>query len=396
MEKRIKEQILEELKTNPYLREEEIKDRIIDQVLLESKDQQWTMVERNQVISKIFYSLCRYDVIQELLEDREISEIMINGPQDIFIERQGRLYREERAFESEEQLENILQTMVGKMNRSVNQSQPITDVRLEDGSRVNVVLKPVAIEGPVVTIRKFSKEFMTMEDLIRQGSLTNEAMEFLRILIACRYNIFISGGTSSGKTTFLNLLATFIPGDERIITIEDSAELDIRNIPNLVRLEVRTNNLEGEGGITIRSLIKTALRMRPDRIIVGEVRGEEAFDMLTAMNTGHDGSLSTGHANSARDMLLRLETMVVVGSGLGEEVAKKLIHSSIEVLVHLSREHNKRKVVGIYELNKEEGKELLNPIFVRKGGKTLEKIGEIQNREKIEIYGEKRMDHEVG
>lgn len=392
MEKDLQREILEELNRRGRMSEEEIRELIVDRVLEATREGKMTLAAKNSLINELYDGICGYDAIQTLLDDKEVSEIMVNGPGSIFFEKQGRIRRREKCFDSAEKLENIIQTMVGRMNRTVNQSQPIADVRLADGSRVNVVLPPVAIDGPVVTIRKFSSGFLKMEDLLQNDSITEEAIGFLRKIVGSKYNLFVSGGTSSGKTTFLNLLSTFIPGEERLITIEDSAELNISSQPNLVRMETRTGNLEGEGCITIRSLIRTALRMRPDRIIVGEVRGEEAFDMLTAMNTGHDGSLSTGHANSAADMLLRLTTMVVVGSNLKEEVAVSLIRSSIDFIIHLSRQYDSRKVMGIYEVDKEAAGLALRPIFLRRENRLLVRTGEMKHKEKMEIYGD---EHEM-
>lgn len=387
MEKDLKEEIIEELKDRDLPSELEIKDFIIDKVIDRTRDMEVTIDYKNNMIRDLFNSICRYDILQILLEDKDIDEIMVNGPNYIFYEKAGKIYRENRTFENKEQLENIIQTIVGKMNKLVNQSKPIVDVRLEDGSRVNVVLQPIAIDGPVITIRKFNKNFLKMEDLLEKDTINQEAMEFLRILVKCRYNIFISGGTSSGKTTFLNLLAGFIPVDERIITIEDSAELCIHNIPNLIRLEGRQINNENiDTLIDIRSLIKTALRMRPDRIIVGEVRGHEAFDMLTAMNTGHEGSMSTGHANSARDMLLRLLTMVLVGNNLREDIGVNLIKSGIDIVIHLQRHNEGRKLIGIYEMVKNESTLLLHTLFERENTGNLIKIGDLINREKLNVF----------
>lgn len=387
MEKELKEEIIEALKGRELLGDLEIKDLIIDKVIDRTRNLSVSLEYKNNLIRDLFNSICRYDLLQILLENKEIDEIMVNGPECIFYEKGGKLYREERCFDNVEQLENIIQTIVGKMNKLVNQAKPIVDVRLEDGSRVNVVMKPVAVDGPVMTIRKFNKDFLHMEDLLVKGSINQEALEFLKMLVRCRYNIFISGGTSSGKTTFLNLLAGFIPADERIITIEDSAELCIRNIPNLIRLEGRQQNNDNvDSLIDIRSLIKTALRMRPDRIIVGEVRGHEAFDMLTAMNTGHDGSMSTGHANSARDMLLRLLTMVLVGNDLREDVGINLIRSGIDIVVHLQRQHDGRKLTGIYEIVKEDSTLGLSTLFERDVKGNMVKFSELRNREKLNVY----------
>jgi len=291
---------------------------------------------------------------------------MINGEKNIFIEREGRVAKLDLCFEKREKLEDVIQSIVSKVNRTVNEASPIVDARLQDGSRVSVVLPPVALDGPVMTIRKFSERPMTVEQLIKYGSITQEAAEFLHKLVLAKYNIFICGGTGSGKTTFLNALSNFIPADERIITIEDSAELQIRGVENIVRMETRNANTEGKGEITIRDLIKTSLRMRPERIIVGEVRSAEALDMLQAMNTGHDGSLSTGHANSTSDMLSRLETMVLSAAPLPLEAVRKQIAAAIDIIVHLSRIRDKsRKVIEITEvLGYKEGFIQLNPLFV--------------------------------
>lgn len=305
------------------------------------------------VIEEVFSAIRGLGVLDEILSDEQITEVMINGPDDIFIEKSGRLMKLDRTFESRERLEDIVQRIVGTAGREVNQSNPIVDTRLMDGSRVNVVMPPIALNGPIITIRKFSKEPMTFEKLIKYGSVTPQIRDLLKELVEAKYNIFISGGTGSGKTTFLNALSNFIPSSERVITIEDSAELQITSIPNLVRLETRNANSAGTGAITIRDLIKSALRMRPERIVVGEVRGGEALDMLQAMNTGHDGSLSTGHANSARDMLSRLETMVLTGSeGLPLPAIRQQIESAVDIIVHLSRMRDKsRKTLSISELN---------------------------------------------
>lgn len=386
MERNIKNSILSELKDslNIYSKEE-IRELIIDRVLSGTRNLKLELKDKNKLINEIYDDICGYGLIEGFLKDPEVSEIMINGGDNIFYEKNGNIWKLERAFEEKEQLENILQTMVSKINRQVNQANPIVDVRLEDGSRVNIVVPPVAINGPVITIRKFRQEFLQMEDLLMEDSLSPEAVDFLKELVEARYNLFVSGGTSSGKTTFLNLLAGFIPEEERLITIEDSAELKI-NHPNLVRLEMRNSNVEGLKDISIRDLIKTSLRMRPDRIIVGEVRGGEAFDMLTAMNTGHDGSMSTGHANSGEDMLLRLITMVVVGNNLKEEVAVNLIRSSIDYIIHLSRYKGKRFLSGIYEIFKDERELKLKPIFIRGKENKLVKVGDISNRKKLDSH----------
>ena len=308
--------------------------------------------EKRQIIEGVFDSIRRLGVLGTIISDSDVTEVMINGYKDIFIEKHGRLYKHESQFESSKELETIITKFVSKAGRAVNESQPIVDFQLEDGSRVNVVMKPIALDGPIVTIRRFSNTPIEIGDLISYGSITEEAASMLKLLVEAKYNIFISGGTGSGKTTFLNVLSNFIPSDERIVTIEDTAELQINNIDNLVRLETRNAGVFGNGAITMRDLIKTALRMRPGRIVVGEVRGCEALDMLQAMNTGHDGSLSTGHANSTADILSRLETMVLQGAdGLPLEAVRQQIASAIDIFVHLSRVRDKsRKVLEIVEV----------------------------------------------
>ncbi len=308
--------------------------------------------EKSYITAAVFESIRGLGILGQIIGDPEVTEVMINGFDHIFVERAGRLSRLENHFESRQELETIITKFVSQAGRAVNESEPIVDTHLEDGSRVNVVMPPVALNGPIVTIRRFPKEAMTVEKLISYGSITPEAAEVLELLVRARYNVFVSGGTGSGKTTFLNALSNFIPRDERIITIEDSAELQIRSIDNLVRLETRNAGPDGSGAITIRDLIKSALRMRPDRIVVGEVRGAEALDMLQAMNTGHDGSLSTGHANSTYDMLSRLETMVLQGAaGLSLEAIRQQIGSAVDIIIHLSRLRDKsRKTMEIMEI----------------------------------------------
>lgn len=324
--------------------------------------------EKVNIVQQVYSSIRGLGILDTILKDESITEVMINGPDNIFVEKAGKLQKLNRNFSTDEQLENIIQRIVGAAGREVNQATPIVDTRLKDGSRVNVVLPPISLVGPVVTIRKFSKKPMTIEQLIQYGSITSEIAEVLRVLVEAKYNIFISGGTGSGKTTFLNALSNFIPKDERIITIEDSAELQIANIDNLVSLETRNKNSSGAGEITIKDLIKSSLRMRPERIIVGEVRGEEALDMLQAMNTGHDGSLSTGHANSTEDMLSRLETMVLQGSsGMPLAAIRRQIASALDIIIHLSRmRDHTRKTVEITEVLgvKEDGSIELNPLYI--------------------------------
>lgn len=324
--------------------------------------------ERRFITAAVFESIRGLGVLGQIIEDPDVTEVMINGYENIFIEKAGKLFKLDNQFESRRELEIIITKFVSKAGRVVNESEPIVDTRLEDGSRVNVVMPPVALNGPIVTIRRFPKEAMTVEKLIAYGSITPETAEILHLLVAAKYNIFVSGGTGSGKTTFLNALSNFIPHDERIITIEDSAELQINNIDNMVRLETKNAGPDGKGAITIRDLIKSALRMRPERIIVGEVRGGEALDMLQAMNTGHDGSLSTGHANSTQDMLSRLETMVLQGAdGLPLEAIRQQIASAVDIIIHLSRLRDKSRrtmeIAEILQYDPEKRKVIVNPLF---------------------------------
>ena len=385
----LRSRIMEELDQRRHISDQELYD-LIDRTIQETGRQMYlTLKERLWLRSSLYDSFRRLDILQELIDDPEVTEIMVNGAGRIFVEKHGRMELWDRRFEAVEQLEDIIQQIVSRVNRVVNVSSPIVDARLEDGSRVHVVLPPVALDGPAVTIRKFP-EPITMEKLLKYGALTQEAAEFLRRLVEARYNIFISGGTSSGKTTFLNALSAFIPRGERVITIEDSAELQIVHVPNLVRLETRNANTEGEGEVTMSQLIRAALRMRPDRIIVGEVRGKETLDMLQAMNTGHDGSLSTGHGNSARDMLSRLETMVLMAAELPLEAIRQQISSAVDVMVHLGRlRDGSRKVLSISEIGGwENGNIQLRDLFFysREKGR-LEKTGEIENREKLAAAG---------
>lgn len=340
---------------------------IIDTVLLEYGRKHYIPVgDMQKLRNTVFHGIRGLDVLQELVDNPEITEIMINGPGKIFIERNGKLQPYEKEFSSREKLEDVIQQIVADANRIINEANPIVDVRLRDGSRVNVVLRPVALDGPVVTIRKFPERPITIDTLIALGSITAEAAEFLRKLVVAKYNIFISGGTGSGKTTFLNALSNFIPEDERIITIEDSAELQIQGISNLVRLETRNANVEGKNAISIRDLIKSSLRMRPDRIVVGEIRDAAAVDLLSAMNTGHDGSLSTGHANSSRDMLCRLETLVLMGMEIPLSAVRRQMASALDIIVHLGRLRDKsRKILEISEvLDLKDGEIVLQPLYV--------------------------------
>ena len=361
----IQEVILQKLDINSSISDQTILSLIEESVLRFAHTVYLSMDEKKEVIQRTFYAIRKLDVLQEILEDQEITEIMVNGPDQIFIEKQGRLEPYPKKFLSKEKLEDVIQQIVGKVNRTVNESSPIVDVRLQDGSRVNVVLPPVAINGPIVTIRKFPADPITMEHLVSIQSITMQAAEFLKKLVQAKYNIFISGGTGSGKTTFLNALSAYIPKEERIITIEDSAELQIQNIPNLVRLEVRNANLEGKNEVTIRDLIRSALRMRPDRIILGEVRDAAAYDLLSVMNTGHDGSLSTGHANSPNDMLKRLEALVLTAVDIPLLAVRSQIASAIDIVVQLGRLRDRsRKVLEIDEMIGMDGTEIImRPLY---------------------------------
>jgi len=359
--------------------DEELEERIEDIVEQRLAGQYCSIEQRLSIVRQIYSSIRGFGLLDSIISDDTITEVMINGPEHIFIEQNGRLFKLDKQFESQRRLEDVIQRIVGLAGREVNQANPICDTRLPDGSRVNVVLPPIALCGPVLTIRKFSKTPMTIEKLISYDSITQEIADKLELLVRAKYNIFISGGTGSGKTTFLNALSNYIPKDERVITIEDSAELQIEGVENLVSLETRNANASGAGQITIRDLIKSSLRMRPERIIVGEVRGGEALDMLQAMNTGHDGSLSTGHANSTQDMLSRLETMVLQGSsGLPLEAIRQQIASALDIIIHLSRLRDKsRRTMEITEVvGYENGKILLNPLYVfeEDENSTLEKV----------------------
>ena len=358
--------------------DEELTD-IIREVIQEAAQKEYMPLQEQIRLSRqLFHSFRKLDVLQELVEDETITEIMINGTDEIFLEKEGRIIQSDRKFMSEEKLEDVIQQIVAGTNRYVNELSPIVDARLEDGSRVNVVLKPVALNGPIMTIRKFPKEKVTMEQLISWGSVNEEAVEFLKMIVKAKYNIFVSGGTGSGKTTFLNAMSDYIPKDERIITIEDNAELQIRGVPNLVRLESRNANLEGEGAVTIRDLIKSALRMRPDRIIVGEVRGDETVDMISsAMLNGHSGSMSTGHSNNPADMLHRLETMMMMGIDLPLVAIQRQVASAIDIIIHLGRLRDKtRKVLQIVEvLGYEDGRIKMQTLFeFREEGMKHEKV----------------------
>ena len=395
---RLYDRVIEKMDMSCDMEDEELQELIHEVLEDASKEMYIPLHEKIQISKELFNAFRKLDILQELIEDDEITEIMINGTEHIFLEKAGRIYRSDRRFVSLAKLEDVIQQIAAGANRYVNESSPIVDARLEDGSRVNVVLRPVALNGPIMTIRKFPKEAVTMKQLIAWGSISQEAVQFLKILVVSKYNIFVSGGTGSGKTTFLNALSDYIPKDERIITIEDNAELQIKGVDNLVRLEARNANLEGEGAVTIRDLIKSALRMRPDRIIVGEVRGEETVDMISsAMLNGHSGSMSTGHANNPMDMLHRLETMMLMGIELPLIAIQQQIASALDIIVHLGRLRDKsRKVLEITEvLGYENGRIQLQTLykFQEEGmedGKIkgkLVKESEIVQREKLLAAG---------
>lgn len=394
----LKEEILADIDLNYEIEDGEIREFIRRRCGHYAKEHMLGIEERRELEQSLFYALRKLDVLQELLEDEEITEIMVNGPNHIFFEKRGSIFEYEKEFTSKEKLEDIIQQIAGKNNRMINLSNPIVDTRLSDGSRVNIVLSPISIDGPAVSIRKFPKKPYEMHDLISMGAISEEAAEFLKKLVRSGYNIFVSGGTGSGKTTFLNALSQFIPKEERIITIEDSAELQLIEKPNLVRLEARNTNLDGVNPVTIRDLIRAALRMRPSVIVVGECRGGEALDVLQAMNTGHDGSLSTGHANSCKDMIARLETMVLMGDvELPIQAIRSQIASGIDVFVHLGRLRDKsRKVLSISEVKgMENGEIILNELYrfteqIEVDGYIQgewKKVGEMEHKEKWKKAG---------
>lgn len=397
---KIKDRLLERIDFSREVDDVEMKEMIDEEIVLIGRFCYLSLTEKNRLSKELFYSIRKLDVLQELIEDEEVTEIMVNGPECIFVERDGKISRFHHTFENQEKLEDVIQQIVAKSNRVVNESSPIVDARLKNGARVNVVLAPVALNGPILTIRRFPSHPIDINRLLQLGSITKEAADFLQKLVIAGYNIFISGGTGSGKTTFLNVLSGFIPQKERIITIEDSAELQIRSIPNLVRLETRNANIEGCKPITIRDLIKTSLRMRPDRIIVGEVRGSEAIDMIQALNTGHDGSLSTGHANSAMDMLYRLETMILMGMELPLPAIRRQIASGVDIIVHLGRlRDHSRKVLEIVEIiGFEDGEIKTAPLYqFEEDGEDdkgrikgqLVKVSKLTHREKLQLAGVK-------
>ena len=386
----LREKLMDLLEEHGDAEDDEIRAMIDDLVLADSGERRLSVTERLNLGRELFYSVRRLDILQDLIDDKSVTEIMVNGPDCIYVEQNGKIRKWERAFTSREKLEDVIQQIVGKCNRVVNEQNPIVDARLSDGSRVNAVIAPIALDGPILTIRQFPEEPITMEKLIRSGSITREAAEDLRVLVAAGYSMIIGGGTSAGKTTFLNALSNAIPKEERIITIEDNAELQIQGIGNLVRLEAKSANTEGGRSITIRDLIKSALRMRPDRIIVGEVRSGEAVDMLQAFNTGHDGSLCTIHANSCQDMLSRLEVMVLMAFPLPLQAIRGQIASGADVLVHLGRLRDRsRRVLEIAEVTGMENEQVkLNSLYKwDDADRCFKKTGELQNTMKLDRRG---------
>ena len=386
----LRAQLMEQLETKGDAEDEEILAMIDELVLSDTGTPRLKVPERLTISRELFYSVRRLDILQDLIDDKSVTEIMVNGPKHIFIEQNGCIRQWERSFSSREKLEDVIQQIVGKCNRVVNEQNPIVDARLADGSRVNAVIAPIALDGPILTIRQFPEKPITIGSMIESGSITAEAAALLETLVAAGYSMIIGGGTSAGKTTFLNALSNAIPKTERIITIEDNAELQIQGIDNLVRLEAKNANMEGGKSITIRDLIKSALRMRPDRIIVGEVRSGEAVDMLQAFNTGHDGSLCTIHANSCSDMLSRLETMVLMAFPLPLEAIRRQIASGADILVHLGRLSDRsRRVLEIAEVLGMEGDEVkLRSLYLwNDSTKVLEKKGSLSRRLKLERRG---------
>ncbi len=396
--KQLKERIIANIDLSRDVSDDEIKEIISDTITGMKRESFVSLKEREQLQKQLFHEVRRLGILEELISDSSVTEIMVNGTEAVFVEKDGHLYKWDRNFETEEKLKDVIQQIVAKSNRVVNESSPIVDARLENGSRVNVVMNPIALNGPILTIRRFPDDPIRMTDLINFGSITVEAAEFIRKLVISGYNIFVSGGTGSGKTTFLNAMSEFIPCDERVITIEDSAELQIKGVENLVRMETRNANVEGAVQITIRDLIKSSLRMRPDRIVVGEIRDGAALDFLSAANTGHDGSLSTGHANSAADMLTRIETMVLMAMDLPLSAIRRQIASAVDIIIHLGRLRDKtRKVLEISEITGFcDGEITLNPVyqFVENTGKSGKKVegslikkGELKHIEKLQKKG---------
>lgn len=393
---KMRKRILEQMDLDREISDGELYALIDREIAVYGKMVLLSLKEREEAQRWIFNSLRKLDVLQELLEQEGITEIMVNGPERIFYEKEGRIFPWDKSFSTKEKLENVVQQIAALSNKSVNEAEPITDTRLSDGSRVNIILKPAALDGPYITIRRFSRRLMSLQQLCGIGTLSGEMREFLVLAVRAGYNIFVSGGTGSGKTTLLNALSEEIPKEERVVTIEDSAELQMNGVENLVRLETRSANVNGAGEISIRDLIKTALRLRPDRIVVGEVRGAEALDLLQALNTGHDGGLSTGHGNSCPDMLSRLETMVLMGMDLPLRAVRGQIASGIDLLIHMGRMPDKsRKILDIMEVEgMKAGEIVLHPLYQFQKGEEGEgwfRRGKLKKREKMDLsgYGEK-------
>ncbi|MBO7403080.1 MAG: CpaF family protein [Lachnospiraceae bacterium] len=397
LKQQLHDRILGKMDFSKELGDDDVKRLIDSEIALEARERYISLKQKQRLSKDLFNSLRKFDLIQDLLDDPEVTEIMINGPENVFVERNGRVEATRERFVSPKRLEDVAYRMAAVADRRINEATPVVDTRLPDGSRVNIVLKPVAVDGPIITIRKFSDRFISMDRLIELGSITQEAADFLKGLVEAGYSVIVSGGTGSGKTTFLNMLSGFIPEEERIVTIEDAVELKIVNHKNLVRLESRAGNREGANAVTIRDLIRASLRMRPDRVIVGEVRGVEAVDMLQAMNTGHDGSMSTIHANSAADVFSRLETMVLLSADLPLAAVRGQIASALDIVVQLGRMRDKsRKVLEICEVERgEEGKIKINPLFrfVESDNSTsekvegeLKKVGELKKTRKLEAF----------
>lgn len=394
LKEKIRLQLLDEMDMSKELSDEEVKHQIREHLLQEGHNRQIPPAKRLQMEREIFNCLRKMDVLSELLEEEDVTEIMINGPDRIFVEKKGRLYQSKKRFSSKEKLSDVIQQIASARNKAVNESNPIVDTRLSDGSRVNIILPPIAVDSGILSIRRFPKEPINMARLLSFHSLNQEMADFLKVLVAAGYNIFLSGGTGSGKTTFLNALTEFIPSGERVITIEDSAELQVIGVDNLVRLEARDKNLEGRLEVSIRDLVRASLRMRPDRIIVGECRGAEALEMLQSMNTGHDGSLSSGHANSTRDMVSRLETMVMMaGMELPVQAIRQQIASGIDLFIHLGRLSDRsRKVLEIAEVRgMKEGQVDIVPIYkyqkLEGGQDGWKKVGELKHTIKLQMAG---------
>ena len=394
---KIREQIFAGYDSSADISDQELMERISRQVRRYAKEHMLSLLEQTGMEKRVFDSFRKMDILQELLDRNDVTEVLVNGAKKIFYESGGQLYRYEKSFASEEILENLIQNIAGRQNRSINESQPIVDTRLADGSRVNIVLHPVSLDGSCISIRKFSKDPMTLQQLIRYGAISKEIAEWLILFVKSGYNLFISGGTGSGKTTFLNALSAYIPQGQRVITIEDSAELQLKTVDNLVRLETRNATQHGTDPITIRDLIRTSLRMRPDRLLVGEVRGAEALDMLQAINTGHNGSMSTGHANSTTDMLSRLETMVLMGMDLPIGAIRGQIAHGLDLMIHLERmRDHSRKLTEVTEVTGlSEGRICLNPLFrfreeEEQNGKIIgrwDRVGTLASTKKLEAAG---------